>query len=117
MAPAPAPAAAPDPFIAGLQALRRSCTDAAALDGALKTIRVYVKNAADNPGNKQYLTIKKTNKAFASRVAAVPNAVALLLALGWEEEEEAGEPVLVLKDVNRGKLWDALTKVDLLISK
>ena len=33
------------------------------------------------------------------------------------EEEEAGEPVLVLKDVNRGKLWDALTKVDLLISK
>lgn len=92
---------------AACQQVRRDGLDRA----ALRTIRAYMQNLASCPENPQFRSIRKENRAFAKAVAAMPGAVAIFQAVGFEDRGET----LQLDSPDRATLWDALAKVDLLL--
>lgn len=77
-----------------LVALKKSSTAAGgageeAFKTACGTMLKYLANIGGNPAEEKFRTIKTSNAAFQQRVAAVPGAVAVLEACGFESNGEA----------------------------
>eukprot|EP00123_Amoebidium_parasiticum_P016783 comp23582_c1_seq1/m.39984 comp23582_c1_seq1/g.39984 ORF comp23582_c1_seq1/g.39984 comp23582_c1_seq1/m.39984 type:complete len:303 (-) comp23582_c1_seq1:332-1240(-) len=62
--------------------------DRAKRETAVNTLLVYINNVVQNPADPKYRSIRKSNKAFIERVAAVQPAIDLLKSWGWVEGDE-----------------------------
>lgn len=87
------------------------------LHTCLKTVRAYVSNLAKNPQEAKFQKINRTNNAFSTRVEPFPEAIAVLMAVGFVEE---GDQLVVPPAYIKSKgprLWDALAKIDVVLDR
>jgi len=109
----------PDPVVNALQALRRQHLkrDPAALATCLQTLHAYISNLAKNPQESKFHSINCQNSNFRSRVAALEGGIEVLQACGFVAVDEK---LCVDPDFMKSKgpkLWDALSKVALLLEQ
>lgn len=107
-----------DEVVQALVALRKRYIelDPNGLATCLKTLRAYVNNLAKNPQEVKYQRINCENNAFRTRIAAFDGAVAVLTAIGFQQQEDGA--LAVNADFVRTKgfhLSNVLTKVDIMI--
>eukprot|EP00927_Polykrikos_kofoidii_P016670 TRINITY_DN17551_c0_g1_i1.p1 TRINITY_DN17551_c0_g1~~TRINITY_DN17551_c0_g1_i1.p1 ORF type:complete len:612 (-),score=169.77 TRINITY_DN17551_c0_g1_i1:75-1910(-) len=90
-------------------------TDREGLKTCISTLKVYIKNLADNPQDPKFKKLKVENKAFQSRIAPYPEAIELLDVMGFENK---GEFLEQRKSVPDGWLCgNAIKFIDLMISQ
>eukprot|EP00271_Cylindrocystis_brebissonii_P006495 TRINITY_DN19273_c2_g2_i1.p1 TRINITY_DN19273_c2_g2~~TRINITY_DN19273_c2_g2_i1.p1 ORF type:complete len:433 (+),score=118.47 TRINITY_DN19273_c2_g2_i1:168-1466(+) len=70
--------------------------DDARVKKAFQTLLTYITNVAQRPDEEKYRRIRLNNAAFQERVGSLTNGVAFLRMCGFEDEEGAAEPCLVL---------------------
>lgn len=63
-------------------------SDPAGLSSCLSLVKTYLSNLINDPTNAKYRRIRRSNKAFMSRIAAFPPAEELLLTVGFEKTDE-----------------------------
>lgn len=83
----------------------------------LKTLRTYVNNLAHSPQESKFQRISCDNNAFATRVARFEGAAEVLRACGFTESEGAWVVEPSFLKTKGSKLFDALTKFDVLIEQ
>lgn len=76
--------------------IKSSGLEPAIIEKCVSTIAKYVSNVVEHPGELKYRRIRLGNSAFQHRVAVLPGALLFLRGLGFTEQEEDGEPFLVL---------------------
>jgi len=106
-----------DPVVQALQGLRRLHLkrDPAALAVCLQTLRTYISNLASNPQEPKYQRINCENAAFRAKVSALEGAVTVLEACGFEQEGSTLQVSSEFLKAKGPKLFDALSKVDVLL--
>ena len=60
-------------------------------EGAITILKKYLDNISKNPTEEKFRKIKKTNKAFTSKVASQKGTIDFLEAIGWIETDLDGE--------------------------
>lgn len=108
-----------DELVRALVSLRKRYKDqdTQGLVTCLTTLKAYINNLAKNPSDSKFQRINMENGAFRNRVAPYDGAIAVLNACGFEQEDGAlvvGQAYLKSKGP---KLFDALTKVDVIINQ
>ncbi|CAE7284767.1 ubxn-6 [Symbiodinium natans] len=91
--------------------------DPAALATCLQTLHAYISNLAKNPQESKFHSINCQNGNFRSRVASLEGGIAVLEACGFVAVDEK---LCVDPDFMRSKgpkLWDALSKVSVLLEQ
>lgn len=109
-----------DELVVALQGLRRRYREAdpEGLTTCLQTLRTYINNLARNPHEAKFQRINTENAAFQKRVAGFEGARAVLIACGFEEQEDGTLAVPLTFVKSKGsKLFDALAKVDVILDQ
>lgn len=84
----------------------------------MQTLRTYINNLALNPHEAKFQRINTENAAFQKRVAGFEGARAVLIACGFEEQEDGTLAVPSTFVKTKGsKLFDALAKVDVVLDQ
>jgi len=81
----------------------------------LSTLKLYIKNLADNPQDPKFKKLKLDNKAFQSRIAPYEGAVEFLDVMGFEKKADCLEQ---RKSIPDGWLaGNALKFIDLILGQ
>eukprot|EP01070_Trichotokara_eunicae_P007010 Trichotokara_eunicae@DN5242_c0_g2_i1.p1 len=91
-----------DEVIFRLNVIVKKNEDPAAVVTCLKTLNVYLKNAKENPTELKFLSIRKENKAFATRVAPLIGCIEFLNCVGFKEKTIAGGESFSIEGVPDG---------------
>lgn len=62
-------------------------TNADGLKTCLNTLKIYSTNLKDNPQEPKFKSLKMENKAFQARVAPFPEAIEILVCIGFENKD------------------------------
>merc|ERR1712050_285623 len=90
-------------------------SDPEGLKTCLSTLKIYIKNLADNPQDPKFKKLKLENKAFQSRIAPYDGAIDFLDVVGFEKKEDCLEQ---RKSIPDGWLCgNAIKFLDLMISQ
>lgn len=87
------------------------------LKTCLNTVKAYTGNAKNNLTDPKYHKIKKANKAFTERVAPFPEALDLLRACGFKDDEDPEFMAVVTSTADGFLLGECLKFVDLILGK
>ena len=79
---------------------------------ALKVLKAYVGNVADNPGEEKFKTINMDNKAFKTKIKPFIGAKQLLLAVGFAPKEGDTTLLVLAEDADHQVLVETKAKLE-----
>ena len=75
-------------------------------------MKKYLDNISKNPTEEKFRKIKKTNKAFTSKVASQKGTIDFLEAIGWIETDLDGEEYYIYAGDGADDNYDADANCD-----